>query len=320
MNKALALALGGALLAAPAFAELVDRVAAVVNGEIIALSEVEGRAAPELARLGQVGDPRQRAEARRTLIMQALDQLIAEKLLEREMRELGIDASDAEIEAGMEDLRRQSQLDPEQFERAIRSEGFTMKKYREHVRDQLRRLKLINLKVRGRVQISEEDLRGAYANWARLEGSDPEIHARHILVKLAPTAKPEEVEAARQKAKALAEEARRAGTDFAELAKARSDGPSAAEGGDLGFFRRGLMVPEFDKVAFALQAGEVSEPVRTTFGFHVIKVEEKRQVPLQSFEELKPQLQDRLLRDQLDKYTDQYVQQLRAQATVEVKI
>jgi peptidyl-prolyl cis-trans isomerase SurA len=80
------------------------------------------------------------------------------------------------------------------------------------------------------------------------------------------------------------------------------------------------MVPEFDKVAFALPQGGVSDPVRTHFGWHVIKVEERKSVAVKPFEEMKDQLQEKLTREQLEKYADQYVKELRQQATVEVRI
>ncbi len=146
------------------------------------------------------------------------------------------------------------------------------------------------------------------------------MHARHILVQVAPKATPEQVEAARLKALALANEARKPGVDFAALAKKKSEGPSAADGGDLGFFRRGVMVAEFEKAAFALPVGGVSDPVRTKFGWHVLKVEERRAVPPKPFEEVKEQLREKMLRAQLEKYTDQYVQELRAAGDGAVKL
>ena len=315
-----ALAAAALLASAAAHAELVDKVAAVVNDDIIALSEVEKRAAPELARANADRDPQQRSELRKKAIQNALDQLIAEKLMEKEMDELGISVTEQEVDLGIEDVRKQNNLEAEQFEQALRGEGYTMKDYRDFMRKHLRRLKLVNLKVRSKVKISEKDLRAAYDQWARLEQSDPEIHARHILVKVEPNASPEQVAKAEEKAKALAAEARKPGVDFAELAKKKSDGPSAAEGGDLGTFRRGMMVPEFDKVAFSLPVGGVSDPVRTRFGWHVIKVEERRSVGVKSFEEMKDQLQEKLAREQMEKYTDQYVRELRQQAAVEVRI
>ncbi len=315
--------LGGlcaALLAFGARAELVDRVAAVVNDEIVAQSEVEQRAAPELARASSERDPKKRQERRCEAMKRAADQLIGERLLEAQLRELNIDVTEQDIDLAIEDVRRQQNLDERQFEDLLRAEGYTMQSYRQFMKKHLAKLKLINLKVRSKVKVSDEDLRAEYNKLAKMESQDAEIHARHILVQVPKDATVEQVEKARQKAQQLAEEARRPGVDFAELAKKKSEGPSASDGGDLGFFRRGVMVPEFEKAAFALPVGGVSDPVRTRFGWHVIKVEERRSVQARPFEEMKEELKDRLLRSQLEKYTEQYVQELRQAAIVEVKI
>lgn len=307
-------------LAAPAFAELVDRIAAVVNKDIVALSEVEARAAPELQRIRAEPDPKRRAELRTAAMKRSMDMLIGEKLMESQLRELNIDVSDAEVDLGIEDVKKQNNIDGEQFEKLLMQEGYTMTSYRQFMKKHLARLKLINLKVRSKVKVSDEDLKVEYAKISRMESEDAEVHARHLLVQVAPKATADQVEAARKKAVALAEEARRPGVDFVELAKKKSEGPSAADGGDLGFFRRGVMVPEFEKAAFTLPIGGISDPIRTKFGWHVIKVEERRAVAAKGFEEMKDQLRGRLLQMQLEKYTDQYIQELRAGAVVEEKL
>ncbi len=317
MRKALLLGmLGWPLLSA---AELVDRVAAVVNNQIIAWSEVEQRAAPELARIAGERDASRRGKAREQVMRAAVDQLVGEKLLELEVREFNIEVSDSELELALEDVRRQNNVEKEQFGQLLAQEGYTVESYKAFMRKHLARLKLINLKVRARVKVSDEDLRAEYAKFSRTEGEDPEVHARHILVKLDPGAAEDKVKAALSKAQGLAAEARTPGADFVELAKAKSEGPSAPDGGDLGFFKRGVMVPEFDKVAFKLEPGQVSEPVRTRFGFHVIKVEERRAADVAPFEDVKDQLREGLLRAQMDKFTAQYVAELRQKAAVEVK-
>ncbi len=303
-----------------AHAELVDKVAAVVDEQVITLSEVERRAAPELRQSFNERDPQKRTAMRRAAMEGALESLIAEKLLEREMEELGITVGDQEVELGLEDVRRQNNFTPEQFEQALRQEGYTVQSYKEFMRKHLRRMKLVNLKVRSRVKVSEKDLRAEYDRWARMEQSDPEVHARHILVRLGKDATPEQEGEALAKARALAEEARKPGVDFAQLAREKSEGPSKDDGGDLGFFKRGMMLPDFDRVAFSLPEGGVSDPVRTHFGYHVIKVEERRSAALPSFEEVKAQLQDNVLRSQLEKYTEQYVKELRQKANVEIRI
>lgn len=307
-------------VALPAFAELVDRVAAVVNGEVIALSEVRARAAPELSRAAQERDPVRRGQFQKEILTRALDALIGDKLLEQQLRELQIDVSEQEIDIGMEDVKRQNGLDDAQFENLLRNEGYTLASYRQFMKKHLARLKLINLKVRSKVKITEEDLKTEYTRFSKLETEDVEVHARHLLVQLPAKATPEEVEKARLRAVALAEEAKKPGVDFTELAKAKSEGPSAADGGDLGFFKRGVMVAEFEKAAFGLPVGGISEPVRTKFGWHVIKVEERRASAARPFEQVQEQLREKLMRDQLEKYTEQYVQELRQAAAVEVKL
>jgi len=303
-------------------AELVDRVAAVVNRDVIALSEVEKRAAPELARMGQQErDPARRAELRTRIIKGSLDALIGEKLMEEQIQELGLSVTDAELEAAMADVRRQNNATEEgQFERLLASEGFTIAAYKEFLRKQMGRMKLVQMRVTPKVKVSEEDLKAAYTQYSKLESGDSEVHARHILVQVDPSAPAEKVEAARKKAEALAEEARKPGVDFVALARAKSEGPSAADGGDLGFFKRGVMVPAFERVAFSLNEGEVSEPVRTQFGWHILKVEEKRAVDVVPFEQVKGELEAKLKMQKTEKYVEQYVQELRQKASVEVKM
>ncbi|MBU8540746.1 peptidylprolyl isomerase [Roseomonas tokyonensis] len=131
-------------------------------------------------------------------------------------------------------------------------------------------------------QMTDEALRARYQREVSGRPAEEEVRARHILV------------ASEAEARTALAEARRAGADFAEVARRRSTGPGAREGGDLGFFKRGDMIPEFATAAFAMQPGQISEaPVRTQFGWHVIKVEERRAVPPPSFEDAREALRQR---------------------------
>jgi peptidyl-prolyl cis-trans isomerase SurA len=313
-------ALTALALSVCASGELVDRVAAVVNGEVIPLSEVEQRAAADLSRAAAKPDAKARTEMRRQVLMAAVDQLIGEKLLEVQIKELNIEVSEQEIDMSIDDVRKQQGVDGDQFEQVLRNEGFTMATYREFMRKHLSRFKLINLKVRNKVNLSDEDLKSEYTRWSKMESEDPEVHARHIVIQTPANANAASVDAAKKKAEMVAKEAKKPGADFAALAKQYGEGANAEEGGDLGFFRRGVMDPEFERVAFALKPGQVSDPIRLKFGFHIIKVEERRAVPAKGFEEVKEQLKTRLLQTQLEKYTTQYVQELRQSAVVEVKL
>jgi len=322
MKKLVAFVAAAALLggATSARAELVDKVAAVVNRDVIALSEVQQRAAPELSRLNDP-DPRKRSEQRAQLMKTALDTLIGEKLMEAEITEMGISATEGEVDELVNDVRRQNNItDPAQFEQVLTAEGLTMTTYRDMLRKRILRDRLLRMKVGPKVKVTEEDLKAAYNQYARVEGEDSEVHARHILVAVDPKATEEQVAAARKKAEGIANEARREGMDFSALARARSEGPSAADGGDLGWFKRGVMVQAFEKVAFNLKEGEVSEPVRTNFGWHILKVEERRSVAATSYEEMRPKLENKLLQEKTDKFLEQYVAELKQKASIDVKM
>jgi parvulin-like peptidyl-prolyl isomerase len=317
-----ALLVGGALLLAQgAGAQVVDRVAAVVNQDIITLSEVELRASPEMQRINAIADPKKRGEERQKLMKRVTDLLIGEKLMEKEVKELGLTATEREVDQAIDDVLKQNNLENrEQLAERVQAEGLTLETYREMLGGQMARMKLIQMKVSPRVKLSEADLKAEYAQYTKNERGDYEVHARHILVQVPKSASPAQVEAAHKKAQSIATEARRPGMDFEALARARSEGPSAEDGGDLGFFRRGQMVPAFDKVVFSLKDGEVSDPVRTDFGFHVIKVEERRAVEVPKYDELKEQLAEKLRREKTEKFVEQYVQELRRGAVVQVKL
>jgi len=142
--------------------------------------------------------------------------------------------------------------------------------------------------------VSDEDVSDYYEN-NKSEFRTPEkVKASHILLRVPDDASPDAIERKKKKARTLAEKARKEGTDFANLAEKHSDGPSAKRGGDLGFFSRRRMVGEFSEVAFSMDPGEVSDPVRTKFGFHVIKMHEKQQAKTQSLEEARDEIERRL--------------------------
>lgn len=133
--------------------------------------------------------------------------------------------------------------------------------------------------------IKDADVKARYDKEVSALPPVEEVRARHILVKTE--------EEAKTIIKELAE-----GKDFAELAKAKSTDPNKSDGGDLGYFKKGMMVPEFEKAAFAMNKGDVTkEPVKTQFGFHVIKIEDKRNAPPPAFDQVKDQVRQIVMRD-----------------------
>ncbi len=323
MSRSLRAGLAGlVLLLIPplARAELVDRIAAVVNNDVIALSEVERRAAPELAKVDQEAAGPERAQHRAAALKRALDTMIDEKLVDNELKELKVTVGDKEVDQAIDEVKKSYNLTDDQLAQAVEREGFTVAEYRDQMRKQIGRSKLISEKVRKNVKVSEADVKSEYDRMTRAEGEDYEVHVRHILIAVPRNASQSAVEQGRRKAAAVADEARQPGVDFAVLARKRSEGSSSSDGGDLGFFKRGTMVPEFERVAFNLKTGEVSDPVRTQFGWHVLKLEEIRKLGMKPLAEVRPEIEERLRKQQAERLTSQYMETLRNAAVVEKKI
>ena len=156
------------------------------------------------------------------------------------------------------------------------------------------------LATEGKAATTDEAMKKVYEEASKQITGEQEVHARHILVE------------SEDDAKAVAAELKK-GADFAELAKKKSKDPGASDGGDLGFFTKDQMVPEFSAVAFALEPGKISDPVKSQFGWHIIKVEEKRNRQAPAFEQVKPQIETYVTR----KAQADYVAKLREAAKIE---
>jgi len=152
----------------------------------------------------------------------------------------------------------------------------------------------------GKAATTDEAMKKVYEEAAKQISGEQEVHARHILVETEDEAKAIKAELAK-------------GADFAELAKKKSKDPGASDGGDLGFFTKEQMVPEFSTVAFALEPGKISDPVKSQFGWHVIKVEEKRSRKAPDFDQVRGQIETYVTR----KAQADYVAKLREAAKVE---
>src|SRR5436305_5160348 len=156
------------------------------------------------------------------------------------------------------------------------------------------------LATEGKAATTDDAMKKVYEEASKQITGEMEVHARHILVET------------EDEAKAIAEELKKGG-DFAELAKKKSKDPGASDGGDLGFFTKDQMVPEFSNVAFVLEPGKISDPVKSQVGWHLIKVEEKRARKAPDFEQVKAQIETYVTR----KAQAEYVGKLREAAKIE---
>ena len=306
-----------ALLPFAARAEIKDRIAAVVNGQPVTLSEVEERVGPELNRLGapSPGNSVQRKE----LLKRGLSQLVDEKLVDSEAGAIGFDVSEEEIRNGIEQLARQNNMDAAQFKEAIAAQGLDFDVIRESIRRQQLMVKLLQYKVKPR-KVSDEEVQSAYAAVAA-EG-EPEVRARHLYI-ASPDGAPAKLQQAAKEKADQALRRLRAGETFAKVARDLSEGPGAAEGGDLGYFRRGQMLPAIENAAFSLKPGELSGLIRTPGehgGYHLVQVEDRRKIAAKPLAEMQEELRNRIASESIFKERQHYLEQLRKTAQIDEKM
>lgn len=203
----------------------------------------------------------------------------------------------------------------EEFTKTLAHEMYTQ----EELKLEIRKGKMINALLEGdvysQIDVSETDAREYYD--ANLEDfKQPKtVKARHILIKLDQKADQAAVKKAEEQIGMISEKLKE-DEKFEDLAKLYSEGPSAPDGGDLGYFPRGVMVKEFDEAAFSLKEGEVSDAVRTEFGLHLIRVDDVRKAGTVEFGEVKAQIMERLKSDERRKVVEKYITDLRESAEI----
>lgn len=318
MNTILAIPLAVALLADPA-AEVVDRVAATIEGDVVTLSDLVERIGPEWSRIEAMPDGPERDRERRDLLRRAFDVVVAEKLLSQQAKALQLEVSDAQVDAAIADIKTRNRLDDAALAQALEDQGLDLPSFRAQVRRELETYSVLNQKVRGRVRISDADVRNYYQTHPQEFGGEEEVRVRHIFLPLregAPRADEEKARALGERVLGRLAE----GEDFAKVARDVSKGPSAGDGGELGWLRRGTIQKTLEDAAFALKPGEVSGLVRAGPGLHLLKVEERRVGGGKSLEEVSEEIRIRLYEEQVGTYRQQYIEELKRGAAIDVRI
>jgi peptidyl-prolyl cis-trans isomerase SurA len=273
------------LVSAVADAEIANRIVATIDGEPITAHELR-RYAEERGGDGLPED-------------KLLEALITDKLLEREVKALGIAAKEDEIDRYVEEIRARNRMDEARFREALAEQGITLESYRAKVKSELEKAQLVNREIRQRVNVSPEEIRRHYdANKERYATAE-RVRVRDILFAVGAGADEAEVARTRAKAEEVRELAAK-GRDFPALAQQFSEGPGADKGGELGTFARGEMEQTLEDVVFGLKAGEVSQPIRTSSGFHVLRVDERIGAGHRPYEDVKAEIRDALYNEALE--------------------
>lgn len=299
--------------------DVVDRVAATVDGEVVTLSELQERAGAEWERVEGMETGAARERARQEALRRAFESVLAEKLLARQAAALQLEVTDAQVDAAVQDIKTRNRFDDAQLDQALASQGLDRATFRQQVRRELETYQVLQYKVRGRVKLSEADVRNYYQTHPQEFGGEQEVKVRHLFLPLPEGASKAEEDKARAQAERVLQRLR-TGEDFAKVSREVSKGPSAADGGDIGWLRRGTIQKQLEDAAFALKDGQISPIVRAGPGLHILKVEGHRTGGGRSFEEAQEEIRARLYEEQVGTYRQQFIDELKKDALIEVKI
>lgn len=323
-SSALVGMLGGVLVSQPAQAEqglsdnksaeakaaegeVIERIVAVVNGDPLLLSELRTRAAPFLARVMQAPEM-QRMALMQQLYGDLLTQLIDERLLEQESRKLSISITSTDVERAITNVQRQSGLKDAEFWEAVRGQGFQPDQYKSDVRRQLVRLKVINQKVRSRINITEDDVRRRYDEQLRTARKSAKFDVAHVFMGVEGDSVTK-LSVARAKADTLK----------ATLTPENFDAAmSEYGGGNLGWVSQGDLPEALASALIALEPGQISEPVRGPSGLHIFLLRERKEGEsvIGAYEQVKQSIFGELLDKAMAKQEAAYLAELRKQSLI----
>lgn len=312
------LVIGALFSAALSSAEVISGIAAVVNDEIITIRELNHEYDLASRDVEKKEGPLSVEKANK-LRSSILDSLIDRALVRQKIKELNIVISEEEVRQSIEEVKRQNRLSQEALVSALLTQGMTFDQYKEQMKDQLERLRLMSQEVKSKVQVSDKEVKEYYdANLASFS-TEEAYRARAIFLRLNKDATIDEVRKVITKLEKVMAAAKKGG-DFTELAKKYSDDANVQkDGGDLGFFKKGEMLADIEKIVLTMKLGEV-EMIGTPTGYYIIKLEEKRPGLAKPFEDVKGQINDILYRKKSEERFSQWLQELRKGAAIEIKL
>lgn len=316
-----------ASLAAFAGDTVIEEIIARVNDQIITRSELKKATEQTAAEIRQQytgADVDQKvAESEKNVLRDLIDQ----QLLSQKGKDLGLSV-DTDVIKRLDEMRKQMNLpDMESLERAAAQQGASLEDYKQFLRNSLLAQKVMQQEVGGRINITPDEVQKFYdTHKAELERPE-EVRLSEILVSTQVKgskegevleASPEQVAAAEKKINGIYQQLK-SGAKFEDLAKQSSDGPTASEGGDLQYFKRGTLSKQLEDRTFAMKAGEFTEPIRTKQGYVVLKVTEHTQAGIPPLKDVEQQIMNYIYNEKMGPAVREYLTKLREEAFIDIK-
>jgi peptidyl-prolyl cis-trans isomerase SurA len=299
---------------APARAEMVSRIAAVVNGDIITTYELDQALNAQLAKSPKQPSPSQVGALRKDL----LSRLIEEELIQQRIRSLRLQVSDEEVENAILDVQKQNQLTRAQLEQAIQSQGLTFADYRENLRKQILRYKLIGQEVRSKVDVSEREVLDYYRAHLEEYRLAPTVTLSAVTFPVPEKAGEAEREAIRNTAREAMARLRQ-GEALEQVAGSYRDSVGAT-GSSLGTLAEGELTPEFAKAVAGVEKGGLGTLTETDKTIIVLKVDDRSPAGLRQFETVRPEITQTLIDQKTDGRIKEWTQTLKQKSFIDIRL
>ena len=294
-------------------AEVVERIVAVINDEIVTDRDLEVAMAPVVAQYRATYTGRELDDKIREVRQQFQQRVIEDRLVLSEAKRKQVIVKDTEVDEMMTEVRNKFPS-RELFEKALVGQGITEKKLWNRFKDQLMGQKLVAYEVKSKVSVSPGEVSEYYKVHPDEFTQGDRVRLGHILIRIG--ARSEE------DAKALADQLLgriRAGESFEEIAKAQSEGAEAKEGGEMGWITKGQLMGEIDDKVFSLMQGQVTEPIKSSLGYHLFRVNEKQQFSIRPLTDVRNDIQDRLFKKKMQERMSGWLTELKKTAYISIR-
>lgn len=298
--------------------EIVDRIVAVVNDDIITLFELNRLVKPYEKKIYSLGYP---AEKERMMLFKVrenlLNQLIDEKIETQEIKRSKISISEEKIDQTIEKIKEKNFLTDEDLRSALAKDGVTMEEYRKKIKDQILRTRLVDREVKSKIVITKEDIKAYYEKHLDKYAGEEKYHLRNIIMKVPLFATEDEKLKIKKKMDDILEKLK-AGASFETMAKQYSESSAAAEGGDLGVFEFDTLSPQLQEAIKGMKPGEFTPVLHTDQGYQIFFLENILKTPTKSVEEVSPQIVEIIFKERSNKKYQKWIEGLRQQSVIKI--
>jgi peptidyl-prolyl cis-trans isomerase SurA len=295
--------------------ESIDRIVAIVNDDIVTLSELRYLLEPYIAQIKARGySPEQERKMLYKVRQDLLNQLIDEKLTDHEIQKANIQVSETEIDSMIERIKEARLLTDEELRQALEKEGIAFEEYRKRMKEQILRTKLVNREIKSKIVITKEDIKSFYDSHPELHGGEEAYHLRNIVMTVSNAGEKQPVY---EKMEMILERLE-SGESFKDMAQRFSESSAARDGGDLGVFKMETLSPQIQAAIKDLNPGEFTPVLDTDQGYQILYIEERTRTPGKSLDEVSNEIREKLYNEIVNRKFELWLENLRKRSHIKI--